>query len=388
MNGNSALRCSLFLGLGLALSSGAQARTWTVEKDGSGDFTIVQEALDAAATGDTIRIGAGRFEDFSYSGTSELVTIGRVRVPDLVIIGVSPEETILGPETRIPDTHDAEYNILRLEPATGAEIRNLSLVNSRVALNNSGRLTLDGVRVAGHWAGIFDGSSDPLVVRNSHFEECTNYGILTGPTTAPVTVEDCTFFNAEGAVFFNTVESGVVRRCTFSADRFQLTMVMVSQGTYAVIEDCRFLASPEYFGVWVSSASADLNNNWYGIGNTNLGVVDGSFVQGSGNVFQGGVVSTIRLEGYNSGLSISGNDIYSPGMPAVLLRGYMTSPTKPLDLIGNWWGTTEAGSIQAEFVFEISDPDLVDLQWQPFLTEPVPVEAASIGGLKARFRSP
>ena len=44
--------------LGLALP--VAARTWRVEKDGSGDFTVIQDAVDAAAAGDTIRIGPGR----------------------------------------------------------------------------------------------------------------------------------------------------------------------------------------------------------------------------------------------------------------------------------------------------------------------------------------
>ncbi len=40
------------------------AKTWYVEKDGSADFTVIQNAVDAAAAGDTIRIGPGRFEEF------------------------------------------------------------------------------------------------------------------------------------------------------------------------------------------------------------------------------------------------------------------------------------------------------------------------------------
>ena len=41
------------------------ATTWHVEKDGSGDYAVIQDAIDAAAAGDTIRIGPGRFEDYS-----------------------------------------------------------------------------------------------------------------------------------------------------------------------------------------------------------------------------------------------------------------------------------------------------------------------------------
>ena len=38
----------------LAVASSAHGRTWHVEKDGSGDFTVIQDAVDAAADGDVI----------------------------------------------------------------------------------------------------------------------------------------------------------------------------------------------------------------------------------------------------------------------------------------------------------------------------------------------
>ena len=52
------------LGTVAILSAGAElsaARTWYLEKDGSGDFAVIQEAVDAAASGDTLRIGPGRW---------------------------------------------------------------------------------------------------------------------------------------------------------------------------------------------------------------------------------------------------------------------------------------------------------------------------------------
>ena len=40
------------------------ARTWYVEQDGSGDFTVIQDAVDAAGDGDTVAIGPGRYEEY------------------------------------------------------------------------------------------------------------------------------------------------------------------------------------------------------------------------------------------------------------------------------------------------------------------------------------
>ena len=41
------------------LGGQGRCRTWVVELDGSGDFTVIQDAVDAAADGDTIFIGPG-----------------------------------------------------------------------------------------------------------------------------------------------------------------------------------------------------------------------------------------------------------------------------------------------------------------------------------------
>jgi len=52
----------LLLALGSSQSFGM---IWCVERDGSGDFTEIQAAVDMAFDGDTIRIGAGRYADFT-----------------------------------------------------------------------------------------------------------------------------------------------------------------------------------------------------------------------------------------------------------------------------------------------------------------------------------
>jgi len=59
MRSNSS-KVLLTLGALVVLVSSAPAATWTVERDGTGDFTVIQEAGDVAADGDTIRIGRGR----------------------------------------------------------------------------------------------------------------------------------------------------------------------------------------------------------------------------------------------------------------------------------------------------------------------------------------
>lgn len=68
----------------LVLISVAAATEWTVELDGSGDFSTVSDALDASAAGDTIRIGIGSFgpssgERLPYYFPSGVTIVGRGR---------------------------------------------------------------------------------------------------------------------------------------------------------------------------------------------------------------------------------------------------------------------------------------------------------------------
>ena len=97
-------RTMMILILGVVLTVGAaQATTWEVAKDGSGDFMVIQDAVDAASPGDVIWIRAGRYEemteDFDVFGDGSVFADVHVGVTkdNLVLRGDGPDVTIIGP---------------------------------------------------------------------------------------------------------------------------------------------------------------------------------------------------------------------------------------------------------------------------------------------------
>ncbi|MBK7772507.1 MAG: hypothetical protein IPI48_18845 [bacterium] len=77
------MRRSIILVLLLLLgASPASARVWRVEKNGTGDFTVIQQAIEASSAGDTwaIRIGPGRHDDKFQWGTPPWQQYTRVLV--------------------------------------------------------------------------------------------------------------------------------------------------------------------------------------------------------------------------------------------------------------------------------------------------------------------
>jgi hypothetical protein len=107
----------------------ALARTWHVQPNGSGDFRDIQPAVEAAAPGDTIRIGPGRFQQLhpivAPAWTED--TIIAVTKDDLTFIGAGADLTILGmtsfysPQGQAPkgicsvDSYDVSISNLTIE---------------------------------------------------------------------------------------------------------------------------------------------------------------------------------------------------------------------------------------------------------------------------------
>ncbi len=158
----------LVIGCLVGLSGGAWAegphvvtpRTITVALDGTGDFTSIQEAVDAAKKGDTVFLKPGAYpQDLTIHSKDKIKLIGA---------GVD-KVTMLGREDLVGVLHVGKWPY----GATDIEISGLTI-------NEHG----------GHALGIFNGKG--ITLRNLHVK-----GMLFGQQVQDVRIEDCVIGGSE-----------------------------------------------------------------------------------------------------------------------------------------------------------------------------------------------
>ncbi|MDO9118358.1 MAG: pectinesterase family protein [Nitrospira sp.] len=135
-------------------------RTITVALDGTGDFTSIQEAVDAAKKGDTVFLKPGAYaQDLTIHSKDKIKLIGA---------GVD-KVTMLGREDLVGVLHVGKWPY----GATNIEISGLTI-------NEHG----------GHALGIFNGKG--ITLRNLHVK-----GMLFGQQVQDVRIEDCVIGGSE-----------------------------------------------------------------------------------------------------------------------------------------------------------------------------------------------
>ena len=120
----SKLQTSLFtlaVVMPVLLAATTTAATWQVAKDGSGDFTVIQDAVDVASPGDVIMVGPGRYEEFQVwnDGVHDWHIYVLIETDDLTIIGSGPDETIIGP---VDNSVNGEYTKTDHLPEQSSEV--------------------------------------------------------------------------------------------------------------------------------------------------------------------------------------------------------------------------------------------------------------------------
>lgn len=381
-----AVLAALLLVLG---AHGADARTWHVRKDGTGDYTVIQDAVDRAAAGDTIRIGPGRFEekrpfssypvDSAQKWTFDVYVA--VTVSDMTIIGSGADQTVIGPSARLWVDPAEPKVICALSRVSRLIVEDLAMENVFNGIYRSERGTLEvrRVRSRGCEIGVTSWSELSTVIEDCQFQD-VDYGVISFDPARNLLVSRCSFI-ACGAAFVRTASATVVD-CSF--DGYWVGGQYESNSTGSILHST--FTDQSNVGISVITGSVvNLVGNHVSGSAINLRLRAGGTVTGWDNVFAGGAYATIfSSRGY---LTLTGCHILNAGGPTVWLDTYLNPPLNVFDLTNNYWGTDSAETI-AGWILDYYDDVRVNAKvlYEPFLGQPVPTESTTWGDLKAGFR--
>ena len=363
------------------------AATWHVAKDGSGDFTVIQDAIDAASPGDEIWIHAGRYTEMTEAwdvwgdGSSYADCHVVVTKDDLTLRGDGAGATIIGFSEMPPDP-DPNYTGISVtyNEATTLTVRDLAVENvnygmyvacpsfaitaSRfegnlqdgIRLFTAGGSTITDCEFVGGSHGVLSFSPTAnLTITGSEFND-VNVGCRC-VTSDNVTISDCQYTGCISAIDFQQGTTGVIENVV--ATGYENYGVKLAMGAYAEIRDSRF-----------------------------EGGVSGIISHGEGLVClrTGLIGQSYQAVDVNSGgnTSFSECDIINGGEWSIYCR-YNGSGDCHLDATNCYWGTDSEDQI-AEWIFDSNDDPgrCCTVDFIPF-DGPVATEPRSWSAVKGLF---
>lgn len=410
----------ILLLLFLLVPGGVSARTWFVEVDDSGDFSDLQSASDAAASGDTIKVGVGRFGEPAWSEClgDNLFTIMAIGEGSIVIIGEGDGQSIIGPEepwngdlpsrTGIAAVGWCETTNLVIK---GIQFENLThAVHCEFALNKDKELnkdlstgtslTVDDCTFRENNLGLF------LDANVNRISNCLNSSTLLGGKFianymgAPVReiyIQDCHSELTNRATRHVAVGGELLRitGCVFdggnglmseaissSSNRFELINSRISGDRFGLTfyGDDLYVNGCEFFnlkkGIWFPS-----HDYYMEIENTNFSDILVSSIS-YGPTARGGIVRNCNLD-KGAQYTIS----HTPSKKESESSEKDQEEYHNIDMSNNWWGTTDPDSIGAWIEDGMDDEEWpYYIVWRPFLDGTVSAEEKSLNDIKAFFR--
>lgn len=391
---SSRVRC--FLAIMLLVCGPAVAATITVERDGTGDFMVLQEALNAAADGDTVRLGPGDFTEMPWTrlpGWSwDVRSCGRVMADDVTIIGAGPELTRIGPAAFAANRNLFSPKAITHTEHSGLRLQDLTIRNCYDGVHLGGTLEMENCVVDNNVIGVFWSASGtggrisdtsirgaapslaPIALRISPYagggagiliERCEVRGAETIIYTPDTTIIDSSFLDSRPGLSKNGSGNLTLHGCTVDVSVIGVIFALGSNAT-CEINDCDIAG---------------------GLAALDAGEFDGPYGQFivRNSRLRGGSTAVIDGGYRPRALLISGCDIYKGSGPVI--RCYSTNDAVTHDLRNNYWNTTSEADIQSWIIDHNDDPNIpATVLYLPFVGMPVPTETTSWGDLKASFR--
>jgi len=362
--------------------------TLTVRRDGTGDFGVIQGALDAAAPGDTIMIGPGEYleetvfhdPDIGYAMRS----YANVTVDNLTIIGAGVGLTVLGPPFYSPDEGTGSPKGISVGTAMDIHVEGLTIRNCTISIWGGGRLFVDQCEFVTFGVGILWVSTGTGgAIRNSTFIGInwmiSSSVILLGPGTG-VVMENC--------VIVEAITDSRLADIRFVGCEFLDTgegLSLYGSASHTVVEKCNINAS--VVGVVQNrvGGNCEIRNSVVSGGRLALKTGTGGRFVVENSVLQGGTDAVLRLYRDSGLCTIFRSDIIRGSGAAVVCEPVVNPIIH--DLRGNYWGTAIGDSIAASIWDRNDDPSLLaTINYVPFVGQSVPAEATTWGSVKALFR--
>lgn len=385
----------------LAVAIPASGATLRVARDGSGEYAVIQAAVDAAASGDTILIGPGRYNEgatVTTPGWTEYVRV-LIRQPELTLIGSGPGQTIIGPTTPWDLSQGGNRGI-----EAGSYWHSLRVHVSGIGFENMGYgingaeapdvMTIQGCRFYNNARSVRFYSGGTLSISDSLFDQMPrNYQLMLAMLCDDVVVEHCQFALADShywiqtAVQLQSVSAATLTDCAFVGGDGGLSLIGVGA---AVVDRCHFhnqtAADPNRLGrgIEIAGSPANVIGCYFDMQTNALRIASSPNVTVSQTVIEDVTDASIQFDDVNV-LNVHDCVLARGAQYTIWQRspcGAKSGTDIPhLDMTSNDWGTSSADSIAAWIRTCTYVVDYV-----PFVGQPVSTKSTNWGDLKAQFR--
>jgi hypothetical protein len=375
----------LLLCVVLALAGGSAARTWRVERDGTGNFYTLQPAVEFASPGDTILVGSGRYAEVSDFDPGKdwpsAVCVG-ISTSDLCIIGIDRDRVTIGPMLPDYSADDGPYGIVTSSfGVSNIMIANVTIENVYTGAFMYSQAGFENCRFRSCQRGVDFRSTSSLLVQDCDFDDIGE-GVHCFFGSGECHIQDSQFINND--VGINSIAAGycLVANCEFSSGRVG---VGFQQGTCGTVVGC--IIDVELKGLDIALGSSLIIQGCHvegGVYCLKATAGPGSLI-GVDNVLIGGSYATLALHMEN--VSLSNCHIIKTGDWAVRVAGPVWPPPIVYDLSNNYWGTDSPELIES-WIYDSNDNAFIlgTVDYSPFSDRPLGTEPMTWGGVKAFYR--
>jgi len=371
----------------LLLPTSSYARTWNVRQDGTGDYTVIQDAVDVAEEGDIIDIGPGWYTDYGTynNGFGWFATHVDINTDNLTFIGAGPDQTIIGP-LDIDDIEIESYGMGHNDDFF-LNISGIKFVNLNFSgiYHHYGYLGLDNCEFENSDTGVYGHFTQGADIRNCVSRSIFSTAFDCNSPGNGILIEDCLFYDCFQGIRFDGCDDGRVLACDFFDGR---APVGYYEGASGEIRDCSMSDFDGYGVVLKLNNFVSMTDNTIQteVGESCLYVLSLGNQLISNNVFYGGNYTLSFFNAPQSNFSFHNNHILRASGEYIFTPEYYQS-FQHLDLTLNYWGTTDLEEIASHIIDGRVLPNsnfIVD--FDPIADGPVSTERTTLDGIKAMFR--